>query len=138
MDIWSMIFGLIVGVAIGAVGINLWNSYVNNQAIAKVNNLFEQLWHRHTHLFQEMKQDMDNPDYKFQREFYVLRKNQRFSLSLPRSCLVYFLEEHDDLEHQLKTLESYDLISNVTEPGKDLAKYQFNEKFVELLRRKNI
>lgn len=136
MDILSTVFGFVIGVIVGAVGAHLWRTHINQEAIAKVNNLFGHLWRQHTNLLQEMKQDMENPDYKFHREFYVLKKNQRFSLSLPKPCLAYFSDEFDNLDQQLKTLETYGMITNVTEPNKDFAKYQFNENFVELLRNK--
>lgn len=139
MDILSMVFGFIVGAAIGVLIAHSWSAHTKQEAISKINNLFDRLWNQHTHLLKEMKSDMDNPDFKFQREFYVIKKNQRFSLSLPNSCLVYFLDEHDGLENQLKALESYSFISNVTVPNKhNFTKYQFGENFVELLRNKKI
>ncbi|SDY45585.1 hypothetical protein [Nitrosomonas sp. Nm33] len=139
MDIISMVFSFLIGTAIGFVIAHSWNTHVAQQAIIKINNLFDRLWHQHTKLLQEMKQDMDNPDYKFQREFYILKKNQRFSLSLAKPCLAYFLDEHNGLQDQLKTLEAYGFVSNVTESSKNnFAKYQFSEKFVELLRNKEI
>ncbi|MCO6428304.1 hypothetical protein [Nitrosomonas communis] len=137
MDTLSMIFSFLIGAAMGVVIAHSWNTYVAQQAVEKINNLFGELWRQHTNLLQEMKRDMDNPDYKFQREFYILRKNQRFSSGLTKPCLAYFLDEHDNLEDQLKTLEAHGFISNVTEPNKNnFAKYQFSEKFVELLRGK--
>ncbi len=139
MDIINMVFSFLIGTAVGVIIAHSWNTHVAHQAITKINNLFDRLWHQHPKLLQEMKQDMDNPDYKFQREFYVLKKNQRFSLNLEKPCLAYFIEEHDSLPDQLKTLEAYDFVSNVTEPNKsNFAKYQFSEKFVELLRNKRI
>lgn len=39
-----------------------------------IRNLFDQLWQAHEHLLNEMKQDLDNPDFKFHREFYVLKR----------------------------------------------------------------
>lgn len=139
MDIISMVFSFLIGAAVGVVIAHSWNTHVAQQAITKINNLFDRLWHQHTKLLQEMKQDMDNPDYKFQREFYILKKNQRFSLNLAKPCLAYFLDEHDGLSDQLKTLEAYGFVSNVTEPNKNnFTKYQFSEKFVELLRNKTI
>lgn len=141
MDILSIVFSFLAGAAIGVVIAHSWNTFVDQQAIAKINDLFNRLWQQHPDLLKEMKLDMDNPDYKFHREFYILRKNQRFNLSFAkaRPCLAYFSDEHDDLENQLKTLETYGFISNVTESSKNnFAKYQFNEKFVELLRNKQI
>lgn len=139
MDILSMGFSFIVGAAIGVVITHSWSTHVAQEAITKLNNLFNRLWQQHTPLLQEMKQDMENPDYQFQREFYVIKKSQRFSLSLPRPCLAYFLDEHDGLENQLKNLEAHGFVNNVTVPNKhNFAKYVFSEKFVELLRNKKI
>jgi hypothetical protein len=139
MDILSMIFGFIVGAAIGGLIAHSWGAHDKQEAISKLNNLFDRLWNQHTHLLKEMKSDMENPDFKFQREFYVIKKKQRFSLSIPNSCLVYYLDEHDGLEDQLKDLESSSFISNATEPNKhNFTKYQFSENFVGLLRNKKI
>ena len=137
MDIINMVFSFLIGTAVGVIIAHSWNTHVANQAITKINNIFDRLWHQHPKLLQEMKQDMDNPAYRFQREFFVLKKNQRFNLNLAKLCLVYFIEEHDGLQDQLKTLEDYGFVSNVTEPNKNnLTKYQLSEKFVELLRNK--
>lgn len=139
MDILSMVFGFLVGAAMGVMIAHSWSAHVNQEAIVKINNLFDRLWQQHTPLLQEMKLDMDNPDYKFHREFYVIKKNQRLHKSLPKPCLAYFVDEHEGLENQLKTLETHGFIRNVTEPNKNnIAKYQFSEKFVELLRNKKI
>ena len=132
-----MVFSFLIGTAVGVIIAHSWNTHVANQAITKINNIFDRLWHQHPKLLQEMKQDMDNPAYRFQREFYVLKKNHPFNLNLAKPCLVYFIEEHDGLQDQLKTLEDYGFVSNVTEPNKNnLTKYQLSEKFVELLRNK--
>ncbi|MCO6432758.1 hypothetical protein [Nitrosomonas nitrosa] len=139
MDILTVVFSFIAGAAIGVVIAHSWNTHVAQEAISKLKNLFDRLWQEHTPLLSEIKRDMDNPDYQFQREFYVIKKNQRFSLSLPRPCLVYYLDEHNDLENQLRNLEEHGFVINVTDPNKDkFARYVLSEKFVELLRNKQV
>ncbi|AKH38418.1 MULTISPECIES: hypothetical protein [Nitrosomonas] len=137
MDIINMVFSFLIGTAVGVIIAHSWRAHVVSQAVTKIKNIFDRLWHQHPKLLQEMKQDMDNPDYKFQREFYILNKKQRLNLNLPKPCLAYFKEEHDGLQDQLKTLEDYGFVSKVTESNKNnFTKYQFSEKFVELLRNK--
>lgn len=51
--------------------------------------------------------------------------------------LAYFLEDHESLEQQINILESHGLIHDVTEHGKKVKKYQFQELFVEHLKSVN-
>ena len=83
-----------------------------------------------------MKQDMDNPGYKFHRFFWVFESDCMFNHDGP--YLVYHPDKHQSLEHQLKTLESSGFISNISEPGKIVSKYQIHEDFVEHLRAQKI
>ena len=132
MDILSMLFGLLIGVIVGIWITHVWLAYQRQESTAKLSRLFDQLWQNHFSLMKEMKLDMDNPEYKFQREFFVLNKNKRFNLKRP--CLAYFFDDHEALSDQLGTLSAYGLIREVSKSSDTPAKYQFNEHFVELLR----
>lgn len=134
MDILSLVFGLLGGIIVGIWVTHIWLAYQRQESTAKLSQLFNQLWQDHSNLMKEMKIDMDNPEYKFQREFFVLSKNKRFNLKRP--CLAYFFDDHEALSDQLGTLSSYGLIREVNQSGDTPAKYQFNEHFVELLRGK--
>ncbi|MBK7354319.1 MAG: hypothetical protein IPI97_12160 [Nitrosomonas sp.] len=134
MDILSFIFGLLTGMILGIWITHIWLAYQRQESTAKLSQLFNQLWQDHFNLMKEMKHDLDNPEYKFQREFFALNKNKRFNLKRP--CLAYFFDDHTTLNDQLKTLSAYGLIREVSESSDAPAKYQFNEHFVELLRGK--
>lgn len=134
MDILSMFFGLLIGVIVGIWITHVWLAYQRQESTAKLSRLFDQLWQNHFGLMKEMKLDLDNPEYKFQREFFVLNKNKRFNLKRP--CLAYFFDDHEGLSDQLGALSAYGLIREVNGSSDTPAKYQFNEHFVELLRGK--
>ena len=63
-----------------------------------------------------MDQELKNPDLKFYREFFLLSRSWSFNHA--GKFLVYYLEEHEELEQQLTILEPHDLIIDVTEYGK--------------------
>lgn len=88
MDILSFIFGLLTGMILGIWITHIWLAYQRQESTAKLSQLFNQLWQDHFNLMKEMKHDLDNPEYKFQREFFALNKNKRFNLKRP--CLAYF------------------------------------------------
>lgn len=97
----------------------------------------QQLWQTHERLLNEMKQDLNDPDFKFHREFYVLKKGwnwNRWGFHRAGPCLAYFLEDHDNLPQQLDTLAARGLISQTGETGKNTTKYQLSETLATLLR----
>ncbi|MBC6962399.1 MAG: hypothetical protein DWB48_06625 [Nitrosomonas sp.] len=142
MDILSLVAGFLAG----ALTIYLVSFFMrpgeSKKEVTDTNltSLFEQLWQTHERLLNEMKQDMDNPDFKFHREFYVLKKGwgwERWGFHRRGPCIAYFLEDHGDLLPLLDSLTSYGLISQTGETGKNTARFQLSEKLVELLRGKN-
>lgn len=140
MDAFSVAVGFLVGAATGAAGTYFGNKYTDERREKKAKSdkikLFESLWDSQNKLLIEMKQDMDNPDFKFHREFYVLDSNWSFNHDGP--YLSYRLDIHDSLKQQLKILEAQGFINDVSEFGKSVSKYRFEERFVELLRTKRI
>lgn len=136
MELLSLAIGFIIGAATGAAGAYFGDKYTDirreRQAAAAHKKLFSTLWENHKELLSEMKRDMENPDYKFHRVFWVFESGCMFNHDGP--YLVYHPDKHQSLEHQLKILESQGLISNISEPGKIASKYQIHEGFVEHLR----
>jgi len=84
----------------------------------------------------EMKQDLENPDYIYHREFFLL--NSKWAFNHEGLYLSYHIDKHQSLEQQIITLENHGFLINVTEPGKNVSKYQFDEEFVNLLKAKKI
>jgi len=141
MDILSLVAGFLAG----ALTIYLVSFFMKpGESKGKVTDtnltsLFDQLWQTHERLLNEMKQDMDNPDFKFHREFYVQKKGWgwgRWGFHRKGPCIAYFLEDHSDLLPLVDTLTAHGLISPAGEADKNSAKFQLSEKLVELLRSK--
>ncbi|SFU56672.1 hypothetical protein SAMN05216339_104126 [Nitrosomonas eutropha] len=150
MDVLSLVAGFLLGV----VATYLVSAFLLKPGLQKASdtatgviitgdtkNLFDQLWQAHEHLLNEMKQDLDNPDFKFHREFYVLKKNwwdwNRWGFHREGPCLAYFTDDHNDLLPLLDALTSHGLISQIGEADKKSAKFQLSEKLIELLHGKN-
>ncbi|MXS85644.1 hypothetical protein ABO04_06925 [Nitrosomonas sp. HPC101] len=148
MDILSLVTGFLLGV--GAMYLinafllkpsqqKVYSSATGEVVTGDIKNLFDQLWQTHEHLLNEMKQDVDNPDFKFHREFYVLKKGWgwgRWGFHRKGPCIAYFLEDHNDLLPLMDTLTAHGLISPTGEVEKNSTRFQLSEKLVELLRTK--
>ncbi|MEZ8792587.1 YtxH domain-containing protein [Vibrio splendidus] len=135
MDYLSLAVGFLVGTATGAAGTYFGNKYTDQrkakEQMKEIKSFFKSIWDKHEPLLQEMKQDLKNPDFKFHREFFLLSRSWSFNHA--GKFLAYYFEEHEDLEQQLKILESHGLILDVTEYGKNVKKYQFSEHLAEHL-----
>lgn len=96
-----------------------------------MDSFYGSLWDMHEALLTEMQKDLLNPEYEYHREFFLLSRGLCFNFQ--GKYLAYYVEEHSNLEQQLKILESHALINDVTEYGKNVKKYQFSEILVEHL-----
>ncbi|MET1257530.1 hypothetical protein [Aliikangiella maris] len=135
MDYFSLAVGFLVGSATGAAGTYFGNKYTDKrkqkEQVNETKRFFDALWAKHQTLLTEMKQDLLNPDYEFHREFFILNKSGIFNHS--GKYLAYYVEDHNNLEQQVKVLESHGLVENVTEYGKNVQKYKWSELFAEHL-----
>lgn len=135
MDYFSLTVGFLVGSATGAAGTYFGNKYTDKRKQKEQVNetalFFDDLWSKHQTLLTEMKQDLLNPDYEFHREFFILNKSGCFNHR--GKYLAYYVEDHTNLEQQVKILESHGLVTNVTEFGKNVQKYQWSELLAEHL-----
>ncbi|HAS6168105.1 hypothetical protein QX220_21820 [Vibrio vulnificus] len=135
MDYFSLAVGFLVGTATGAAGTYFGNKYTDQRKAKEqkkeIKSFYKSLWAKHEPLLKEMRQDLKNPDFKFHREFFLLSRSWSFVHA--GKFLAYYLEEHENLEQQIKILESHGLIIEVTEFGKNVKKYQFSEHLVEHL-----
>ena len=144
MDVLSLVASFLAGaLTIYLISFFMKSDESKVQKITDVHtaHLLDQLWQTHGHLLNEMKQDMDNPDFKFHREFYVQKKGWglgRWGFHRQGPCIAYFLEDHSDLQPLLDTLAANGLISHTGEASKNSTKYQLSEKLVALLRDKKI
>ncbi|MGG7054139.1 hypothetical protein [Nitrosomonas sp. ANs5] len=142
MDVSSIAVGFLAGAATTYLASYFLKSKTaatatTQTAFASSVNLPDQLWQAHEKLLTEMKQDLDNPEFQFHREFYVMKKGwgwSRWGFHRKGPCLAYFLDDHDNLLQQLDTLAAHGLISNQGETDKNTIKFRLNDKFVELLR----
>lgn len=135
MDYISLAVGFLVGSATGAAGTYFGNKYTDKRKQKEQENdtarFFDDLWSTHQTLLTEMKQDLLNPDYEFHREFFILSKSLCFNHR--GKYLAYYVEDHNNLEQQVKIIESHGLVANVTEYGKNVQKYQWSELFAKHL-----
>lgn len=140
MDPLSVGIGFLVGTATGAAGTYFGNKYTDErrdkEVVPSINTTLDKLWANHSELLTEMKADMDNPEFFHYRHFWMLDSKWCFNHDGP--YLAYHSDKHSSLEQQLSILESYSVIHDVSDPSKNVKKFQFTEAFVEHLRSKKI
>jgi len=78
-------------------------------------------------LISEMENDLS--DSPATREFFIISKKWVMSFNSPG--LVYYFEEHDDLQSKAQILENYGFIFDVTVGN--AKKYRMTEEFVDLI-----
>jgi hypothetical protein len=83
-----------------------------------------------------MKSDMENPEFKGRRFFWLLDSDWVFNLNKP--YLSYYYGKLPNLEHQVAVLKSRGYISDESEAGKNVMKYKFNVALVQQLRGRKI
>ncbi|MUK70247.1 hypothetical protein [Aliivibrio fischeri] len=135
MDYFSIAVGFLVGTATGAAGTYFGNKYTDERKAKEherdLKVFYKTLWLNHELLLSEMKQDLLNPEFKYHRDFFILSRAGYFNYR--GKFLAYYIEEHDELEQQIKILVSHGLITDVSEFGKNVKKYQFTEDIVDHL-----
>ena len=140
MDVVSVGLGFLLGTATGAAGGYFATKYTDKRRVKDAasarESKFNQLWQRHQALLAEMKEDLEQPEHEFLREFFIL--DSKWSFNHDGQYLAYHLDKHPNLEQQVRVLEDQGLVRNVTEPGKNVERYWFEEHFVELLKAKRI
>ena len=138
MDFLSVTVGFLIGTATGAAGTYYGNKFTEKrqikQKLSKEKSLYKKLWLDHPKLLEEMKIDANNPDFIHHRNFWLLKSTWSFNHDGP--FLSYHFDDHNDLQQQIQILESHGLITDVSEPGKSVQKYRFEEHFFEHLRNK--
>ena len=132
--ILSFVCGLISGLIIGIFGTYFGNRLSerakhkdSKKAIIKK---YLDIKSKMPDLINEMKADLGNPSNNLCREFLILHsKSVLFNVSRP--AFAYYENEHDYLISKVRILESTGFVNDITDG--DIPRYQFDEKFVDLL-----
>jgi len=135
MDPWishlvTFLGGLIIGI-IGNYVANRWieKSKVKDTVKARKEEFLD-LKNQTPNLFDEIKQDLKNPDFKNCREFFV-SPSQGVVVNHSNPAFFYYEDQHENLMSSIRALEHANFIIDIT-PG-NLPKYQFKEEFVKLI-----
>jgi len=133
MDIFSLLVGFLTGTATGAAGSYFAIKYTEKRQLKeakhsllkKLKNLEKQM----PQFFSEVREDYKNPENALKRDFYILRKGNVLNV---KGCLVYYHDDHPDLEDVLALLESEGFVFDITETN--VPKYQFSNKFIDFIK----
>lgn len=101
--------------------------YIISDNINNLTNKMLKLEKMMPKLLKEMKEDLKQ--YPLCREFVILGKKWAYNPS--GTELMYFFEDHEELENKVRILENYGVIHNITYTNVD--RYCFTEEFVEYL-----
>ena len=80
--------------------------------------------------FDEVREDYQNPENVLKREFYVLKKGTH--LNAKGTFLVYYRDDHPNINDILKFLESEGMVWETTQTN--ATKYQFSNEFIKYIR----
>ena len=94
---------------------------------------FRELKNKMPDLFNEIKEDLQNPDFKNCREFFV-SPIRGIVVNHSNQVFFYYEDEHKNLMSNIRILEQAGFINDIT-PG-NLPKFQFQEEFVKLILEK--
>lgn len=134
MDIFSLLVGFLTGSATGATGYYFAIKYTEKRQLKeakhsllkKLKNLEKQM----PRFFSEVREDYKNPENALKCEFYIMHKGN--VLNVKRGYLVYYHDDHPDLEDILALLESEGFVFDITETN--VPKYQFSNKFIGFIK----
>lgn len=134
MDIFSLLVGFLTGSATGATGSYFATKYTEKRQLKeakhsllkKLKNLEKQM----PQFFSEVREDYKNPENALKRDFYILSKGT--TLNVKGRYLVYYHDDHPDLEDILALLESERFVFDITETN--APKYQFSNEFIDFVK----
>lgn len=131
----STLIGFMLGTATGASGKYLADKYTDKRKKKEYQKLqkqkFMNIRKQMPELITEFKNDLSSKEYKFVREFFVLRNKKLGRPYSQKPRFVYYEEEHNNLKCKMDLLENQCFLINVT-TGNTLI-YRMTEEFVELL-----
>lgn len=82
-----------------------------------------------TALLEEMREDLIN--HPTTREFIIMKRGWVYNNSSGKSILLYYLDEHEDLEGKLQVLMNFGFIREITH--NNVRRFVFQESFVDYL-----
>lgn len=134
MDLFSTLMGFLLGTATGAAGSYFATKYTEQRQRKEKKMEFAQrikkIEKKASLFFNEIREDYRKPENIVKREFYVLSKGA--SLSINGTYLVYYRDDHSNIDDVLTLMESEGVVWETTETN--AIKYQFSNDFVEYIR----
>jgi hypothetical protein len=135
MDILSLAIGFIIGGVSGATGTYFGNKYTDErrkkEEISSKDNQWRDLYKRFPRIIDEMKEDINNPEFSTIRIFFV--KDSRSIITTNEQNFQYYTDVHKDLQAAILFLQDLGFIEDIT-PG-NVPKYRFYEHFVDRLKK---
>jgi hypothetical protein len=127
----SFILGLLIGCILGAVGHYFWQHCQLNQEggsppYDKQHNI-DSLFMQHPYIMNLIKSNLNDPEYKHLREFFVVEKEAIMNSSSPRM-------RYDFSDDMLLLLQSLKQFGYVEQLEHDSLLYRMDDVFVEHLR----
>lgn len=119
--------------------LELWNKVAEATAVHELESQpsahddsakFAKLENSMPDLFREMRVDLTS--HPLSREFVILKKTWIFSTTRP--TLMYYFEDHPELENKLLILQNYGLIRDIT--YNNVSRYVISEELVDYLARR--
>ena len=90
---------------------------------------FKKIKQKMPKLIEEIKDDIK--EYPLKRKCILFSKRCSYCGNPNDSVLVYYYEDHNDLEDKFKLLENNSFVISIT--FNNITRYEFTEKFIELL-----
>jgi hypothetical protein len=91
-------------------------------------NRFKEINNAMPELIREMRADLSYPQNKLVRKFFIVSKEIEFE---SKGSLVYYTEDHPDLEAKVEILENGGYITDIT--PYNVKEYRMSEEFVALV-----
>ena len=96
----------------------------NNSGFQKIESLMPDL-------LSEMRDDLGNDPLS--REFIVMRRSQSYWPDGQEDVLVYYYDDHQNLDNKIRVLENYGLIQDITQTN--VGRFLISEKLADYLSR---
>lgn len=120
---------LLFGIAVGSGGTYFAEKYTDQrrkmELVSAERDRFKKAYSQMSTLIDEIRTDISGPDARLAREFILASRKWTFGGS---DCLVYYFEDHPNLEAKIQILENHGYIVDVSRTN--LKRYRMGENFV--------